>query len=326
MTELDFDSDQPNDTLASIYAAARGGGRRVLQVGEVAGLVADRLTKADGFEVARVDADLDATWWEPLAGETWDTVVLAGVLDRVREPARMLRAIKDGRLMAENGSLVLSFPNAAHQAVLAELLSGDFRYEQVGLLDERRVRWFTLESMTRLLESSGFVVLDVRRTLLTLDETPRAVPSTALTSAAREALDELGLEGRTSQYVLRARPTSEAARFAALHDQVDSQRRELLAVQQRLEQTERLLVAEREHVRAELSAGAKELAQVEARLAKAERRAARSQADSKSGGQLKARQDSKPIVRLGRKVARRAVKAARDPKTAARRLRSRLSR
>jgi cyclopropane fatty-acyl-phospholipid synthase-like methyltransferase len=360
--EYAFDPQQPNNTAASIYAVARAGGPRLLDVGSGPAVVSSMLANVDGFEVTCVDADAAALemaasrgvaetvvadleaadWWAPLAGRTWDTVILADVLEHLRDPARILQALREQKLLAEDGSLVVSIPNATHQAVLAELLSGDFRYQRVGILDETHIRWFTLESMTRLLESNGFLVHEVRRTLRTLEQSPHGHRTASLSPAAKEAIDELGIEGRTYQYILRARPTSESLRLAALHDEVQQERvraeearREADLLQRRLDYTEKLFRAERDRARAELSAGAKELTNAEAKLEKAERRAARLQADLDARtAQLKTRQQSqdspeqiaRASARLGRRALRKAARAARNPDAVMRRLRSRRSR
>lgn len=356
--EYAFDPQQPNNTAASIYAVARSGGSRVLDLGSGPGVVSSMLATVDGREVTCVDADaaaleaaasrgvaetvvadLEASdWWSPLAGRTWDTVILADVLEHLRDPGLLLRTLTEQGLLAPDGTLVVSVPNANHQAVLAELLSGDFRYQRVGILDETHIRWFTLDSITRLLESNGFGVFEVHRTLRTLEQSPHAFRADALSPAARAAIDELGDEGRTYQYVLRVRPLSEAVRLAALHDELhqerlrtEEQRRETAALNQRLENTERLLRAERERARADLSAGAKELTRLEARLSKAEKRAARLENELRSSTRALKRQESPEAIarasaRLGRRALRRAARLARDPQPVLRRVRARRGR
>lgn len=359
--EYAFDPQQPNNTAASIYSVARSGGRRLLDLGSGPAVVSSMLAGVDGFEVTCVDtdtlaletaasrgvaetvqADLEAPdWWAPLAGRTWDTVILADVLEHLRDPGLLLRTLAEQHLLAEEGTLVVSIPNATHQAVLAELLSGDFRYQRVGILDETHIRWFTLDSMTRLLEASGFFVQEVRRTLRTLEQSPHAYRSGTLSPAARSAIDELGIEGRTYQYVLKVRPSSESLRLTALHDEIhqervraEEQRREAEVLQHRLNQAERLLRAERDRVRAELSAGAKELARLEARVEKAEQRASRLQTELRATKQqLKAPSASassgrggRVSLRVGKRTVRRIVRAARDPEAVLRRVRSRRSR
>lgn len=104
---------------------------------------------------------------------------------------------------------------------------------------------------------------------------------------------------------------------------------ELRRLQRRLQQTESLVVDERERHRTELAAAAEKHAELLARLEKAERRVARLQAEMKARTEeLKTRQESpkelaRAAARLGRTVGRRTAKAVRNPKAAARRVRSR---
>src|SRR5690606_15741265 len=58
----------------------------------------------------------------------------------------------------EDGRLVVSVPNIAHGGVLASLLSGEFDYCDVGLLDRTHVHFFTPASLRRMLHETGFIV------------------------------------------------------------------------------------------------------------------------------------------------------------------------
>ena len=92
-----FDPDEPNNTAASVYALARAGGRRVLDIGSGPATVSRVLAAADGREVTCLDldetalteaaargvqrtfvSDLDSPdWLVPIRDETFDTVILA---------------------------------------------------------------------------------------------------------------------------------------------------------------------------------------------------------------------------------------------------------
>jgi 2-polyprenyl-3-methyl-5-hydroxy-6-metoxy-1,4-benzoquinol methylase len=294
-----FDPDEPNNTAASVYALARAGGGRVLDIGSGPATVSQVLATADGREVTCLDrdeialteaasrgvqrtfvSDLDSPdWLAPIRDETFDTVILADVLEHLRDPGSLLRDLRDRSLLADDGRVVVSIPNANHQAVLAELLSGDFRYTTTGLLDATHIRWFTLDSLQRLLEEAGFVVAEVRRTLRDLDQTVHAHRLAGLGESARAAISELGLEGRTYQYVILARPAAEPARLVELSEALHAERlkvkdeaakvhqekakareqaEETARVRRRLEDVQTLLAEERGRVIAELEAGAAE--------------------------------------------------------------------
>ena len=243
-TKYDYawDPDAENNTAASIYALARQGGPRVLDIGSGPGLIARRLATVDGKQVVCVDFDAEALadaqaggvqetyyvdlgapdWFAPLAGRRFDVVVLADVLEHLYSPAALLEAIRDNDLLADDGHLVVSIPNAAHESVLAELMTGHFRYTTTGLLDSTHIRWFTLDSLSTLLESTGFMTTRVHRTLRTVEETAQGKRALQMSSTQRELLGSLGLEARTFQYVLMARPYTAAGQIAALREQVEA--------------------------------------------------------------------------------------------------------
>ena len=91
----------------------------------------------------------------------FDAVLFADVLEHLRDPAAMLRRARP--FVAEGGAVVASIPNIVHISVRLALLGGEFRYRELGLLDDTHVRFFTRESIVDLFESEGFVVSTWRR-------------------------------------------------------------------------------------------------------------------------------------------------------------------
>jgi predicted TPR repeat methyltransferase len=301
-----FDPDEPNNTAASIYALARSGGDRILDIGSGPALVARYLSANDEKSVTCVDydqealdeaaeagvadtvlADLEAADWEqPLVGKRFDTVVLADVLEHLRDPGALLSTLLQQQLLAEDGQLVVSVPNAGHESVVAELLAGKFRYTRTGILDDTHIRWFTLDSLSMLLESRGFIVTEVRRTLRTLEQTQQRGRGPALGPAAVEAIADLGIEGRTYQYVLRARPRTVSGQLAHLREEIDQLEDKLAdavawrsVAERRLTETQVLLGESRARVR-ELEAAQTRYGELDQRRHTAERRLRAIQASS----------------------------------------------
>lgn len=92
---------------------------------------------------------------EVLADRHYDVIVCAEILERLRDPERLLSQLK-AHLDAE-GQLLLVVPNVAHIGVISELLGGDFHYREHGILDPTHLRFFTRQSLLRMLDESGFV-------------------------------------------------------------------------------------------------------------------------------------------------------------------------
>jgi SAM-dependent methyltransferase len=350
--DYQFDPDEPNNTAASIYRIARGGGPTVLDIGSGPAIVSRFLATADGKKVTCVDLDAEALqvaeeaglethivdlgsprWYEPLDGRTYDVVILADVLEHLREPDRVLRDLRERRLVADDGMLVISIPNASHEAVLAELLVGDFRYTENGLLDSTHIRWYTLRSISRMLASCGYLVAETRRTMRTLEQTPTGFRSVQLTEAGRQLLGSLGEDARTYQYIMRVLPSTAVSQLAVFHERLDEAarqlqdersreravRRQLADAEARLDQLSALIEEERSGFREELGRGADELAAKERELAglRDELAAAR------KAGQTAARRVRKIEASRSYRAARRVAKAGRVALSPALTIRSR---
>ncbi|MBE1274789.1 glycosyltransferase [Enterovibrio baiacu] len=87
---------------------------------------------------------------------TYDYVVCADVLEHVRNPAAVLSELK--KLLKPSGKLIVSVPNVAYGGVIAEMLSGKFEYRERGILDNTHYRFFTRDSIVKLVNSLGFGV------------------------------------------------------------------------------------------------------------------------------------------------------------------------
>ena len=91
-----------------------------------------------------------------------DTVILADVLEHLRDPWTTLRGLA-GALRTGKRVLV-SIPNVGSVEVLVPLALGRFTYRSSGILDHTHLRFFTRRTATEMLKSSGLVIERVFRT------------------------------------------------------------------------------------------------------------------------------------------------------------------
>lgn len=98
---------------------------------------------------------------------SYDYIVCADVLEHLRHPENVLAACRD--LIKPGGRLLVSVPNAGYAGLVAELLQGEFRYREEGLLDRTHLRFFTRRSLARFLG-------DQRWAIETLDTIRREMP------------------------------------------------------------------------------------------------------------------------------------------------------
>lgn len=145
-------------------------------------------------------ADLGAL----LAGQRFDVVLAADVLEHLRDPARVLRQLVP--LLNAGGSVVASIPNVAHGSVRLALLGGTFPYGDWGLLDRTHLRFYTATGVHELMRECGLNVTAVERVEEPVDS-PAAVPfdADALPEGAVEWV-RAQPESTTYQFVVRAVP------------------------------------------------------------------------------------------------------------------------
>jgi methionine biosynthesis protein MetW len=225
---VDIEPSNPNDSHFQVVQLV-GSGHDVLDVGCADGDVGRLLQEtgnrvsgldrdAEAAEKARADlervvvADLDtSSLLDHFEAASFDVVVLADVLEHLREPERALREATV--LLREGGRLVLSVPNVAHGALRLALLQGRWTYTAAGLLDRTHLHFFTRTSLLQLLEGVGLAVDDLRATVadplgVEVELEPDRIPAT-LVEWVRHQPDALHY-----QFVLTARradPDSEPA-------------------------------------------------------------------------------------------------------------------
>ncbi len=165
---------------------------------------AELAAHARPFCAKLVIADIEQREWErELEGEQFDVVLLGDILEHLKGPRDLLLRIK--RYLGAGGYLVVSIPNIAHGSVRLALLTGSFRYQPAGLLDETHLRFFTLESIRRLFDEADYEITKLKRIRRGLFETevevdPANVAYTLLRGLCRDP------EANVYQYVFCAVP------------------------------------------------------------------------------------------------------------------------
>jgi hypothetical protein len=257
-----FDPSARNDAAAILYRLAQAGGAAVLSLGNPAPVsralsaldhkkvtcaggdarALDGEASAHGLETFVVDLAAPG-WHEPLEGRTYDVVILADLLEHLRDPERVLRDLREQRLLADDSRLLVSFANVAHQSVANELLSGECP----------RIRWYTARSMARLLGACGYLIVETHRTCRT---------------GIWQADADTDVDTETYEYVLLVRPSAAAPQLALLHQRLDETARRADRSEALRDQLSALLEEERAEFRDQLSRGADELERMQEQLAR----------------------------------------------------------
>ncbi|MDR2990786.1 MAG: methyltransferase domain-containing protein [Burkholderiaceae bacterium] len=235
-------------TSLSMLAARIAPGARVLDLGCGSGAVGRFLAQRDG-RAASIDgltinqaeaerarahyrrvevADLDqADLMQLFEHGAYDVIVCADVLEHLRQSPRVLRACRD--LLAPDGVALLSIPNAGYCGLVAELMAGEFRYREEGLLDTTHVRFFTRATLLRFLAENGWRAERLDTIERELPDSEFHVAFDALPPAVARYLLALS-DALTYQFIVTARPDAAVAGVAPPADQVLAQTAQPLPV------------------------------------------------------------------------------------------------
>ena len=217
--------DSSERTSLSVLTGHIRPGARVLDLGCGSGAIGRFLAQRDGADGVTIDgltistdeaalaaphyrrvevADLDHVRLLdvfPAAG--YDAIVCADVLEHIRQSPRVLDECR--QLLAPEGRLLLSIPNASYAGLVAELMAGEFRYRKEGLLDETHVRFFTRRTLMRFLREHGWVAEQADTIERQLPDSEFRVAFDALPPAVSRYLLALP-EALTYQFIISAYP------------------------------------------------------------------------------------------------------------------------
>lgn len=109
---------------------------------------------ADEMIVANLD---DSEWQDQIQNRKFDYIILADVLEHLRNPCETLQQMV--KYLSDDGKIVASIPNIAHNAIIMELLQDRFEYRPLGLLDNTHIHFFTKNSVIDLLAHAGLSII-----------------------------------------------------------------------------------------------------------------------------------------------------------------------
>ena len=154
---------------------------KVLDLGCSSGLLSERIRKL-GHRVTGVDVEMFPETQDRVdefavgdleegipaeVGTGFDVVIAADVLEHLRRPEQLMAEID--RVLAPGGRLVVSVPNFGHWYPRTRSMVGAFDYDQRGILDKTHYRFFTRNSLARMIRNAGFEIRRQRQVGLPFD-------------------------------------------------------------------------------------------------------------------------------------------------------------
>lgn len=110
--------------------------------------------------VGSKDGNIEQFFWEEiLAGQKYDYIIFADVLEHLHNPEETLKRCY--AFLKDDGCILCSVPNIAHSSIIISLWNNDFTYNDVGLLDNTHVHFFTRPTFEKMANIAGYQVTDI---------------------------------------------------------------------------------------------------------------------------------------------------------------------
>lgn len=141
-----------NGNLISHLTREKGCVADIVEIDGEAGQQAARFARTAC--IGELEGDLQKEYWRAkLSGNRYDYIIILDVLEHICNPEQVLGMLV--KLLDDNGTILLSVPNIAHNSVLLGLLQNEFNYTPVGLLDNTHIHFYTYESLKQMLQNVG---------------------------------------------------------------------------------------------------------------------------------------------------------------------------
>jgi hypothetical protein len=135
-------------------------GRPVVDLADHVGSAQNASVERSGIEVVPASFQDVASLKQNLDGfDEIAAVLLVDVLQHLADPQELLAALAAWSLDHGSPPLLVTVPNVAHVDMALQLLCGQFEVEGTGALDPANLRFFTEDTLQRLVERSGWRVV-----------------------------------------------------------------------------------------------------------------------------------------------------------------------
>ncbi len=104
-----------------------------------------------------------------IENEYFDIIICADVLEHLKDPWTVLSDLKT--YLRSNGAFIASIPNVRCGKVIGRLLSGEFGYDNEGILDKTHLRFFTFNGCIKLFAECGLKITQIVPTYFTEADT-----------------------------------------------------------------------------------------------------------------------------------------------------------
>ena len=221
-TDINLKDFNNSHTIAYYYVESIAQGRKleILEVGCSAGYFGSLLCKS-GHIVWGVEPDKESSseaekslnyvfngslddFFSSYPDKKFDVIIFGDVIEHLSNPEAVLISLQQN--LTTDGCIVASIPNVAHLSVRAMLFEGRWDYNELGIMDNTHLHFYTRNTIIDLFENAGFNVNDIQHTKLSLSDIEIATNSHCNHKIARLIQDAYSNDESLNifQYVLLA--------------------------------------------------------------------------------------------------------------------------
>ncbi|MGL5353640.1 MAG: methyltransferase domain-containing protein, partial [Clostridium sp.] len=137
----------------------------------------------------------------------FDYIILGDVLEHLINPWEELRSMS--RCLKANGLIITAIPNINYIGIISELIKGKFTYLSEGILNQDHLRFFTLEEINKLFNTSGYNITNIGKYEAVISEEEEKL----ITGLCELCGDSNKDEYKNVQYRITARKIIDKSRY-----------------------------------------------------------------------------------------------------------------
>lgn len=96
-------------------------------------------------------------WLSHFTGQQFDVILFVDVLEHLSAPEKVLASA--ATLLKDDGLILVSIPNVAHNDIILKLLHNRWDYTRTGLLDDTHIHFWGAENLKELAQKAGLEII-----------------------------------------------------------------------------------------------------------------------------------------------------------------------
>lgn len=154
---------------------------------------------SESYCIGNIEGNIENyVWCDKFKNKKYDFIIFADVLEHLHEPQIVLNVVRE--FLAPQGVILVSIPNVAHNAVIANLMDNRFKYQATGLLDTGHIHFFTRDEFENMTKEIGLESVLVDKLHKEINQTELSIKLNAIEGSRRKVLYK-HVDGNVYQYI-----------------------------------------------------------------------------------------------------------------------------